>query len=448
MNRATPAPDAAPRPDASAVFSRVFVVLVVAGAVGVAMLAVLDASRPLRADVSLVARVCGLEGGYAVTVLVLLMSRAPFLERGIGADRLARWHGMLGRVAITAIVIHAVGATAAWAIVRGISFGASAGEVLIMPGLVEATVATLLLLGVGAVSARAARRRLRYEVWHALHLTTYLAIALSFSHELAGPDLAGRPAAQMAWGCLYTLSFALLLRYRLLAPLLQLWRHRMRVVSIVPESKGVVSIIVRGRHLDELRAESGQFFRWRFLTRGTWFAAHPFSLSAPPSQDFLRLTVKSVGDGTALVHQLRPGVRVFAEGPYGAMTERRRRRAGILLIAGGVGITPMRSLFETVQRGDGPLTLLYRASTAEELVFRDELEAIAAERDAELIYLVGSSSEPGNAMTPDNLTRLVPDLIERDVYMCASPRFAAAAQDALLAAGLPRRRLHQEEFAF
>jgi ferredoxin-NADP reductase len=260
--------------------------------------------------------------------------------------------------------------------------------------------------------------------------------------------LAGIPFVQVAWSLLYTFSFGLVLRYRVLAPLTQVWRHRLRVDHVVDEGAGVVSIVLWGRHLDELNAESGQFFRWRFLTRTLWLSSHPFSLSAPPHQQFLRITVKAVGDGTRLIHSVRTGTRVLAQGPYGAMTKERRQGRGVLLIGGGVGITPMRALFETLPVAGNELTLLYRASSADEILFRDELEYIARHRGARLIFLTGPASDPRNAITAQSLEAMVPDLVARDVYLCASPRFSSAVTAALTQAGLPRRQLHHEDFAF
>ena len=120
----------------------------------------------------------------------------------------------------------------------------------------------------------------------------------------------------------------------------------------------------------------------------------------------------------------------------------------MLLIAGGVGITPLRALFETLDVGRGRLTLLYRASRPSDVVFRAELEEIARRRGAEIVWMVGSSSTPALAMTGDNVRRLVPDVAERDVYLCASPGLSRAVRTALRDAGLPARRLHEEVFAF
>ena len=418
------------------------------GALAAAGLALIGAPRPLPLDAALLAHVAGLLAGYLAAVMVVLMSRAPVLERRVGSDVLARWHSAGGRMFLPLVVAHGGAALRAWSTTRRQDLLTSLVSVLGLPGLVAATVSTALFVGIVGISVAVARRRLSYETWHGIHLLTYVAVALSFVHELAGPNLAGRPVVQVLWTLLYAWAFALLLRYRVIAPLESTWRHRLRVEAVVPEAHGVVSLILRGRHVDELGAEAGQFFRWRFLTPATWRTAHPFSLSAPRHGDLLRITVKALGDGSRGIHAVRPGTLVLAEGPSGAMTAQRRTRASVLLIAGGVGITPMRALFETLDIGTGRLTLLYRASSPRDVVFRAELEHIARRRGAEIVWMVGRSSEPGMAMTGANLRRLVPDVAGRDVYLCASPGLSEAVRTALRDAGLPRRRLHEEVFAF
>ena len=393
-----------------------------------------------------VAHVTGMLAGYGVLVMLVLMSRWPVLERGIGADRLARWHGYGGRLVLSLVLVHAVAAVQSWAGARGQSFPAALLEVLGFPWLISATVATVLMVVVAVVSIRQARRRLSYERWHAVHLLGYVAIALSFLHQLGGPDLAGRPVLQVLWALLYAHTFALVLRYRVLAPLRAATRHRLRVTAAVEEAPGVVSIVLSGHHLDELRAEPGQFFRWRFLTPDTWLTAHPFSLSAPPRADTLRLTVKDLGDGSGLLQHVEPGTWVIAEGPYGAMTAARRTQRDVLLIAGGVGITPMRTLFETMPLAPGQdLMLLYRADSPEHIVFRYELDLLAARRKARVVYLLGRDPD---LLSARSLDRLVPDLTSRDVYLCGPPGLAAAVRSNLATAGHPPHLLHEERFAF
>jgi ferredoxin-NADP reductase len=128
------------------------------------------------------------------------------------------------------------------------------------------------------------------------------------------------------------------------------------------------------------------------------------------------------------------------------MTAARRTRRDVLLVAGGVGITPMRALFETMPLAPGQdLTLLYRARSVEHVLFRDELDEIAHRRGARVHYLLGSDP---SCLSAPALVRGVPGLIERDVYLCGPPGMADAVRQSLREAGLPDESLHEERFAF
>ena len=126
--------------------------------------------------------------------------------------------------------------------------------------------------------------------------------------------------------------------FRLGLPLVRsLLVHRLRVERVVEEAPGVVSLEIGGERLHRLRAQAGQFFTWRFLTRDRWWEAHPFSLSAAPDGRRLRITVKGLGDYTASLRAIPPGTRVIAEGPFGSFTAaaRRRRRSARPAAAAG-----------------------------------------------------------------------------------------------------------------
>ncbi|WP_248959813.1 ferric reductase-like transmembrane domain-containing protein [Sphaerisporangium perillae] len=148
------------------------------------------------------------------------------------------------------------------------------------PELPKATIGLVLFVGVGIVSVRKVRRRLPYELWHYLHFVTYAGIFLAFGHQLLGPDFLDDPLATALWLALYVSVTFLLIWYRFLTPVRRGLRHRLTVAEIRRESPGVVSVYLIGEHLHELGAEPGQFFRWRFLTRGLWWTANPYSLSA------------------------------------------------------------------------------------------------------------------------------------------------------------------------
>ncbi len=396
-------------------------------------------------------RITGLLCGYGVVVLVALMARLPPLERGVGADRLARWHAMGGRYTVCLVVTHATLIVWGYAVTAHTNVVSQTWTLLVSyPDVLAATVGGLLLVGVGISSMRAARRRLRYETWYYLHFYTYLAVALAFSHQFAdGAEFVSSLPARIWWGALYVIVAGAITWYRFLTPAGQAIRHRMRVLSVQPEAAGMVSVVISGRHLGELRAEPGQFFRWRFLARGQWWVSAPYSLSAPPEPGRLRITAKALGDHSRALAGLRPGTRVIAEGPYGALTAARRRQRRVLLIAGGVGITPLRALFQTIPAGAGDLTLIYRASQDSDLAFQRELEELARQRQAQLWFVVGRRADLGE--DPLNRTSLlanVPSLPWHDVYICGPPGMTAALIRELRAAKVPRRNIHHETFEF
>ncbi|MFE4756956.1 ferric reductase-like transmembrane domain-containing protein [Streptomyces mirabilis] len=393
-------------------------------------------------------RIAGLLCGYSCAVLVALMARVPLLERRIGSDRVARWHAMAGRYTVSLLVAHVTLILFGYAAQDGAGIVRETLSVVFdYPDMLKATTGTLILFAVGITSARAARRRISHEFWYYVHLLTYVAVFLTFFHQLAlGSDFVGNSAAQAAWYALYLGTAALVVWFRLLVPVRLNLRHQLRVESVYREAPGVFSVVVHGERLDELGAEAGQFFRWRFLADGMRWTSTPYSLSAPPHPDRMRITVKALGDHSAAVGLLRPGTRVWAEGPYGALTAERHSGRKALLIAGGVGITPLRALFETLPGGPGDVTLLYRASTAEDLALGAELEAIARWRGARVLYAVNGADGTRPRFTAETLRASVPDLAGHDVYLCGPPAMARDLYGALRAAGVPDRRIHHESF--
>jgi ferredoxin-NADP reductase len=233
-------------------------------------------------------------------------------------------------------------------------------------------------------------------------------------------------------------------------------RHRFRVAAVVPESDDVVSVYVTGRDLDRLPARAGQFCIWRFPGHFGWWQANPFSLSDAPDGRGLRLTAKAVGATSAGLRQLPVGSRVLVEGPYGAFTTLQRTTRSTLLIAGGIGITPIRALLEDALLDDAPLDggtaptiLIYRASSTAEAVLLAELEALALERGADLRVLAGRTGEgdpPIPRFDAHSLAAMVPDIAQRDVYVCGPPPMTGAVVSALRELDVPRGQVHYERF--
>jgi len=399
-------------------------------------------------------QLAALLGTYAALLQLVLVSRSPFLDQVVGPDRLAWLHRWLGFATVWLIGGHVLLTTMGYAFGEGRGVVDQAITFLgTYPFLPAAAAGFALFVLVAASSVRAARRRVSYETWFGLHLYAYLAIALAFAHQLAvGTDFVDDPVAVAFWVGLYAATTALILVFRVGQPVALAARHRFRVANVVEEGPGVVSIYVTGRDLDRLAVRAGQYFLVRLLTADGWWRAHPFSLSAAPNGRFLRFTVKDLGDWSGgRLQRLPLGTRLVLEGPYGILTGARRTRPKILLVAGGVGITPLRALLEALPGRPGDLALVYRARNPEEVVFRDELEAIARVRGATLHYLVGRRGDPAvgaDPLGPDRLAALVPDVRERDVFLCGPVPLMDAADRSLRRLGVPRSQIHLERFSY
>ncbi len=391
-----------------------------------------------------------LYGTYIALIQLVLMSRSPWLDQVFGMDGLARAHRWLGFACVWLLGGHVVLTTTGYAMGDGSNVVVELWTLIdTYPYVLMATASAVLFGAVAISSMKAARRRLSYETWYGIHLYAYLAIALGFLHQLfVGADFIHDPVAVGYWVAMYLVTIALVLIFRIGQPALLSWRHRLHVTNVVYEAPGVVSVYIGGRDLDQLAVRSGQYFVWRFLSREGWWRGHPFSISSAPNGAWLRITIKDLGDWSDELQRLKVGTRVFIEGPYGALTGARRTQPKVLLIAGGIGITPLRALFEALPAKPGDMTLVYRARDANDIVFRSEIDALARVRGANVHYLLGPRTQRPDPLGPRSLQRLVPDIGDHDVYVCGPAPMMQAIETSLRGLGLPRRQIHAERFAY
>ncbi|MGN9807373.1 ferredoxin reductase family protein [Micromonospora sp. L32] len=412
--------------------------------------------RGWAAGLTSLGRLTGLVAADLLLIQVLLMARVPWIERTYGQDRLARWHRVVGFVSFNLMLAHIILITVGYAAAGGVSVTGEAWSlVTTYPGMLLAVAGAAALTMVVLTSLRAARRRLRYEAWHLLHLYAYLGVGLALPHQLwTGADFTSSRAATLYWWTAYAACAGAVVTFRLGLPAWRTLRHRLTIAAIVPEAPGVHSIYMRGRHLDRLPAHAGQFFQWRFLSGPGWSRGHPYSLSAMPREDTLRITVRSRGEGSEQVSELRPGTRVLIEGPYGRLTAAQRTAPRVTMIASGIGITPLRALLEELPYAPGEATLLYRARSAEDLVFRQELERLAAVRGLRVEYLLGPRGQEGSWLPAGfgddakALRELVPDIAQHDVFVCGPDDWMQSVVRAARHASVPAERIHLERFTW
>jgi predicted ferric reductase len=394
-----------------------------------------------------IGRLTGLLAAYAMVIVVLLVARIPPLERAIGQDRLVAWHRRLGPWPLYLLVAHAIFITVGYA--RAASDGVvhQFGQLLwTYPGILAASAGSIMLIAAGVSSYRRARRRMAYESWWSVHLYTYLALFFSFSHQIdTGASFVGHPVARAWWTALWAGTLATVVAARIGLPVWRSLRHRVRVAGVTPEGAGTISVLMEGKDLERLPVAGGQFFQWRFIRPRMWWQAHPYSLSAVPSDGHLRITVKNLGDHSAALAKLRPGTWVGIEGPYGVFTPDARQSDRLMLVGAGVGSAPILALLQDLP-ADTDVVVLLRASTERELILRDAIARTVRRRGGRLIELPGSRRDV--PLDASSLRALVPDVRRRDAYVCGPEAFTASLAGSLERAGVPATRIHFESFAF
>lgn len=389
----------------------------------------------------------GLVGAYLLLLMVVLVGRIPWLERGVGQEHLVRWHGLIAPWALAIICVHVVTITLGYAESDGVNpFQQLWTYLTTYPWMLAAFVGFALLMMAGVVSVRAVRRRVKYETWWAVHLYTYLGLALAFGHQIAtGPSFVAHPLARAYWIALWLATAGIVLTWRVLVPLGRNLRHRLKVVSVQEVAPGVHSVVCAGRRVERLAVSGGQFCLWRFMAKDLWWHAHPFSLSALPHPPYLRLTVKAVGDQSRAVAGLRPGTRVFIEGPYGTFTADARKAPRVALIGAGIGVTPLRAMLEDLPP-EVDVSMVVRSSGTDDFVLGRELASMVTDRGGRLQHLPGSRHQV--RLDAPTLHSLIPDIAERDVFVCGPQGFRREVIDAAGELGTPRDHIHQEEFTF
>jgi len=398
--------------------------------------------------ITMLSRFFALTGSYLAIIGLLLIARIPWIEQALGHDRLVTWHRKSAPYALYFISLHVFLVVLGYAGSDQVLLGRTLWTMIrTYPWMLPATAGFILLVMAGVSSYREFRSKMKYETWWVIHLYTYLGIALSFMHQiLTGAMFITNKPARYYWIALYSFVVIAILTWRILIPLARSIKHHLKVEKVVVEGPGVISIYVQGRDILALKAVGGQFFSWRFINKNDWYQSHPYSLSAPPTDTLLRITVKGLGDHSKELVNLKAGTRVFIEGPYGIFTSKNAQRGRhVLLVGGGVGITPLRAIMEEFPNNT-QIDVLYRASRDEDLVLRKELDELSDRIGARVHYLVGSRTD--HPMTAEYIKTFVPQFADAEIYICGPEPLVTAVKKAAAGAGVPKDRFHDEAFAF
>jgi len=398
-------------------------------------------------------RLAGFVGAYMILLQFFLMGRMPWLEGVFGLDVLSRVHQANGKWGIVFLILHGPLLSLGYSGVSGVSVWAQFLDFIQnYDDVFEALIGLILFLVVVVTSLYIVRSRVRYEAWYAVHLIAYLAVFFSFGHQIeVGSSLTESSVFYLYWVGLYAVVFASHIVFRFIRPTYFFMRHRFEVVRVVRESPTAVSVYMTGQDLLRFPVKPGQFMIFRFFAKGFWWQAHPFSLSKVPHGNELRITVKELGDFTERIKDLPVGTKVFIDGPYGVFTDLFGVSSKVLFVAGGIGITPIRSLMEEMLAKGKNVVLLYGNKTANDIVFKGELDELSQRYGSRILYVVSDDPAYGGEkgrIDEEKVRRLVPDYCDREVYVCGPVPMMDSVIALVKKLGVDPVRIHYEKFSF
>jgi predicted ferric reductase len=392
--------------------------------------------------------------GFAILAMQFVISaRIKWAEKPFGLDRVMRFHkwmGVTGALLILSHPINMVLGGRSWRLIYSLD----------LPWVILIAKAALVLLLIqGIISLYRLAIGLEFQTWRTAHdIIAPVILGVGGIHGLIiGEDLKSAPM-RILFSLLATVAAAGLVSTRILGPRRR--RARARSVSeVTQETHNVWTVKIAppagGKRLEYL---PGQFhFLTLYRAGGLPVEEHPFTISSSPSQEgFVTSTIKESGDYTSTIGKTKPGDHAAIEGPFGRFSYvLHPEENDLVLIAGGIGITPLMSMIRHMRdTGAAKNVLLLYANRAEsDIVFRKELDAIRAGGKPRLtvVHVLDKGGPEwkgeGGRVDEERIRRVCGDLSGKAFYLCGPPPMMAGIRRTLVELGVPCSRIHYEFFS-
>jgi predicted ferric reductase len=378
-----------------------------------------------------------------------LIARFRRISQPFGIDLVMQYHRQIGILALALVVAHPA-VLIVWQPAYAHMLDPSGGDAGALTGLF----ATLAMIGLVVLSVWRRPLRISYEVWRVSHgLLGVAALGLAQTHVLLTGLYVTVPWKYVTLTAWCTLFVGLIVYLRLLKPL-DLLRRPWRVVEVKPDLGGTWSVALEPDGHEGLAFSPGQF-AWLKVGRSAWSAEeHPFSFSGSAERpDRLEFGIKELGDFSGRIGHVPVGTRVLVDGPHGSFSCDFHEGQELLLIAGGIGISPILSMLRTLaDRGDRrPVTLVYACSNWGRAAFRAEITELGQRLVLRTVYVLEEGHEgwsgPVGYVTREVLAPLVAGAVSgRQTFLCGPDAMMVVVERLLLECGVPPSRIHMERF--
>lgn len=389
--------------------------------------------------------------GLAMMALqFVLTARVNRIESSYGIDILLQFHRYTSLVAFFMVLVHPI-----------VLFIVQPETLQLLNFPQAPTRARMAILGTLAFLAMVVttiwRKPLKipYEPWRASHtILAVLAVGLGFGHAIAVGNYLGLFWKIVLWSAMILVALWLVFYVRLVKPWL-MQKKPYVVEAISPQRGDVWSLVLRPLGHEGFTFQPGQF-AWLTLNITPFsMREHPFSMSSSGDRaDRIEFGIKAIGDFTKRIKDYQPGTKAYLDGPYGVFTiDRYWDSAGFVLIAGGVGITPIFSILLTAteRRDDRPFLLIYAAPSWDSITYREEIAALEKELDLTVIYVLRKAHDDWEGDTGYVDKTLLEKYIpihrgSRHYFVCAAPVMMNAVEKALFELDVPVTNVHMEHF--
>jgi len=369
-----------------------------------------------------ISRLAGIIATAGVLLEFLVMSRAPFIENNFSLEEINEFHRYAGYTIVYSLIVHVVFVTVGYGTLDHLSlwrqFWAFPSQ---FSGLLSALVGSAALFVAAAFSIKLLRKKLPYELWYFIHVIVYGSIVLTFSHQVdSGGDVSTLPWMRAYWYFLFGLLFVIVAYYRFIRHIALSLYHGFKVEKIVPEANGIYSVYISGKNINKYTYVAGQYAHWRMLNPKFFLQNHPFSFSSVPGSDHLRLTFKTSGNFTGQLVSVPIGTRLLVDGPRGSFVTEHSFDRKVLMIAGGIGVSPFIPLAKTLLEDKRDVTVLYSVVNREDVAFKEEFNQLLNTYPGTFRLSIHVASETGY-ITEATLLKFVAEDRDEAVYVCGPP---------------------------
>lgn len=408
-------------------------------------------SPPLLVEIGVGA---GFVGLALMALEFSLISRIQAAAQPFGEDSLQLFHNLMGAIALGFILAHPI-----LLIISGYPASCWLNPLAGCANLATRTAALALYVLLALIITSVWRKQLKipYEVWYVAHgIFALLVLALALGHILILGRYTSTPIMKGVWGLYTILVLGLVFRYKIWTPIRN-WNKKWELLENRVEQGNARTLVLKPAGHDGFDFKAGQF-AWLKVGRTPFgLGQHPISISSAadvPSGETISFTIKNLGNWSGKeVPALRPGDTIWLDGPYGVFCMDREQAMGYVFIAGGIGITPLYSMCQTMaKRGDPrPVVLFYGARDEESLTLFEELQALTGLMNLTVVPVLSHPSDAWEGETGyinvDIMKRYVPKQVKWFKFLICGPKpLMDAMEDVLPTVGIPPENVLTERF--